>query len=50
MPLIRGHDRIPAERLTGLLDALGKAIDAQGGSFTMRYATVGVQAEVATGR
>ena len=50
VPLIRGHDRIPAERLAELLSGLGTAIDDHGGSFTMRYATLAVLAEVAATR
>ena len=46
VPLIRGHDRIPADRLAELLAALGTAIDDRGGSFTMRYTTFGVRADV----
>lgn len=33
---------IPADRLAELLAGLGAAIDAVGGSFTMRYTTVAV--------
>ena len=50
VPLIRGHDRIPPQRLAELLAALGAAIDQEGGSFTMRYATLAVLADVAIDR
>lgn len=35
---------IPANRLAGLLDGVGAAIDAVGGSFTMHYVTFAVTA------
>jgi SAM-dependent methyltransferase len=35
---------LPAEQLTEVLDGVGAAIDAMGGSFTMHYATVAVTA------
>ncbi|MCF7550473.1 class I SAM-dependent methyltransferase [Pseudonocardia sp. WMMC193] len=37
-----GHNRIAPEKLAELLAGLGAAIDAVGGEFTMRYATVGL--------
>ncbi|GAA1875580.1 class I SAM-dependent methyltransferase [Pseudonocardia ailaonensis] len=40
LPTAGGHDRIAPEKLARLLDGLGAAIDAVGGSFTMRCATV----------
>lgn len=40
VPTSGGHDRIAPERLAELLAGLGDAIDAAGGTFTMRYATV----------
>ena len=46
VPLARGHNRIPPDRLAELLDGLGRAIDQRGGSFTMNYATVGLTAEL----
>ena len=42
VPLARGHNRIPADRLAALLDGLGQAIDRHGGSFTMNYSTVAI--------
>ena len=42
VPLTRGHNRIPADRLAALLDGLGQAIDRHGGSFTMHYTTVAI--------
>jgi SAM-dependent methyltransferase len=39
-----GWGRIPAEGQREILDGIGAAIDGSGGSFTMRYATVGTAA------
>jgi len=39
-----GWGRIPAEGQREILDGIGAAIDDVGGSFTMRYATVGATA------
>lgn len=36
--------QLPADRLAEVLEGVGAAIDAMGGSFTMRYATVAVTA------
>jgi SAM-dependent methyltransferase len=44
VPTFGGHTQIPAPELDRLLAALGGAIDAAGGSFTMGYATVVVTA------
>jgi SAM-dependent methyltransferase len=44
VPTAGGHSRFPAATLDQLLDGLGAAIDAVGGSFTMPYATVAVTA------
>jgi SAM-dependent methyltransferase len=44
VPTFGGHSRLPAAQLDGLLAGLGAAIDAVGGRFTMRYATVAVAA------
>ncbi len=44
MPTSGGLTRFPPDKLAKVLDAVGAAIDAMGGSFTMRYATVGVAA------
>ena len=38
------HTRLPAATLDEILDGVGAAIDAAGGSFTMRYSTVTVAA------
>ena len=45
MPTFGGHSQLPPAKLQELLTALGGAVDAAGGSFTMRYATVAVTAE-----
>lgn len=42
--------RFPPDKLEQILQAVGAAIDAMGGSFTMRYATVAVTARRAGGR
>jgi hypothetical protein len=39
--------RLPPHKLEQLLEGVGSALDAMGGSFTMRYATVAVTAAVA---
>ena len=44
VPMQRGHDRIPTDRLADLLTALGAAIEAHGGTFTMNYTTVTITA------
>lgn len=44
VPTMGGMNRVPAERLRRLLDGLGEAIDAAGGSLTMNYTTVAVAA------
>jgi hypothetical protein len=36
--------QLPADPLAEVLEGVGAAIDAMGGSFTMRYATVAVTA------
>jgi hypothetical protein len=42
----QGHlNRLPPGKLARLLDSVGTAIDAMGGSFTMPYATVAVTAK-----
>ena len=46
VPTAGGHARIPPERLAELLAGLGAAIDAAGGGFTMRYATLALVAPV----
>ncbi len=48
VPTSGGHNRIPPERLAEILAGLGAAIDAMGGRFTMRYATLALVADVAT--
>lgn len=40
VPTAGGHNRIAPEKLAELLAGLGAAIDAAGGTFTMRYATL----------
>jgi SAM-dependent methyltransferase len=44
-PTSGGHSRLPPGRLDELLAGIGAAIDAVGGSFTMRYTTVTVVSE-----
>lgn len=44
VPTFGGHDQIPPAKLTQLLDDIGAAIDAVGGTFTMRYTGVVVTA------
>ena len=39
-----GHARLPPAQLEDLLAGIGNAIDAAGGSFTMRYTTVAATA------
>lgn len=45
VPTAGGHNRIPADRLTALLDGLGNVIDEHGGHFTMNYATLALTAD-----
>ncbi|MFF3762667.1 class I SAM-dependent methyltransferase [Streptomyces sp. NPDC001922] len=42
MPTQGAFTRLPPEKLTQVLEVVGTAIDAMGGSFTMRYTTVAV--------
>jgi SAM-dependent methyltransferase len=44
MPTFGLFTRLPAARLAGILEGVGAAVDAVGGGFTMRYATVAVAA------
>jgi len=44
MPTSGALTQLPAGKLTEVLDGVGAAIDAMGGSFTMPYATVAVNA------
>lgn len=44
VPTHGGHSRLPRAKLEELLAGIGAAIDAVGGSFTMRYTTVVVTA------
>jgi hypothetical protein len=44
LPTVAGHNQIPPARLAHLLAGVGAAVDAAGGSFTVRYATVVVTA------
>jgi SAM-dependent methyltransferase len=47
LPTLGALTRLPPDKLAQLMDGVGAAIDAMGGSFTMRYATVAVTAAVA---
>jgi SAM-dependent methyltransferase len=44
LPTTGALTRLPAARLAGILDAVGAAIDALGGGFTMRYTTFAASA------
>ncbi len=44
VPIARGHNRIPADRLAALIDGLGRAVDHHGGTVVMRYVTVAITA------
>ncbi|WP_438489681.1 class I SAM-dependent methyltransferase [Streptomyces sp. S186] len=44
MPTFGAFTRVPPDRLTEVLSGVGSALDALGGSFTMRYTTVVVAA------
>jgi SAM-dependent methyltransferase len=44
VPTFGGHGQLPTERLDALLDGLGDAVDAMGGSFSMHYTAVVVTA------
>jgi SAM-dependent methyltransferase len=44
LPTSGGHGQFPPAKLAELLTGIGAAIDAVGGSFTMRYAAVAVTA------
>jgi len=44
VPTFGGHHRLPAQELDTLLTGLGDAVDAMGGSFTMRYTAVALTA------
>ncbi|MFC7304386.1 class I SAM-dependent methyltransferase [Streptomyces monticola] len=44
LPTFGVFTRLPADRLEEIQNGIGAAIDARGGSFTMRYATVAVTA------
>jgi hypothetical protein len=46
VPTSGGHTQFPPGKLDELLAGIGTAIDAIGGSFTMRYAAVVVTAAV----
>ncbi|HTX13362.1 MAG TPA: class I SAM-dependent methyltransferase [Solirubrobacteraceae bacterium] len=47
LPTAGGHGRLPPAQLDALLAGTGAAIDALGGSFTMRYDTVVITAALA---
>ncbi|MFE7802436.1 class I SAM-dependent methyltransferase [Nocardia sp. NPDC057440] len=44
VPTFGGHSQFPPDKLEALLNGIGAAIDAAGGSFTMRYTAVAVTA------
>jgi SAM-dependent methyltransferase len=44
VPTFGGHSQFPPDRLQQVLDGMGAAIDAAGGSFTMHYATMAATA------
>lgn len=44
IPTLGGMNRIPAAKLAALLNGLGTAVDAAGGSFTVTYTTVAITA------
>lgn len=44
MPTLGLFTRLPQDRMAEILDGTGAAVDALGGSFTMRYTTVAVAA------
>ncbi|MEI5098637.1 methyltransferase domain-containing protein [Streptomyces sp. PmtG] len=44
LPTTGGHTQLPPDRLAAVLREVGAAVDAAGGGFTMRYATVAVGA------
>ena len=44
MPTLGALTRLPPDKLAEVLEGVGAAIDAMGGSFTMHYATVAVTA------
>jgi hypothetical protein len=46
MPTQGAFTRLPADALAQVLEGVGAAIDARGGSFTMPYATMAVVARL----
>jgi SAM-dependent methyltransferase len=48
VPTFGGHSRFPPTTLTELLAGIGEAVDAAGGSFTMRYTTVAILATLSS--
>jgi SAM-dependent methyltransferase len=44
VPTFGGHSQLPPDRLQQVLDGMGAAIDAAGGSFTMHYVTLAATA------
>jgi SAM-dependent methyltransferase len=44
LPTLSAYTRLPSERRDELMAAMGDAVDAHGGSFSMRYATLAVAA------
>jgi SAM-dependent methyltransferase len=47
LPTLGALTQLPPDKLAQVLEGVGAAIDAMGGSFTMRYTTVAVTAAVA---
>ncbi|PAZ13978.1 SAM-dependent methyltransferase [Streptomyces sp. SA15] len=50
MPTQGAFTRLPPDRLAQILDGVGAAVDAMGGSFTMPYVTVAIAATATTSR
>ena len=44
LPTLGALTQLPRDKLTRVLDAVGAAIDAMGGSFTMPFTTVAITA------
>jgi hypothetical protein len=49
VPTSGGHSQLPPAKLEALPAGIGAAVDAAGGSFTMRYASVVLTAERTAG-
>jgi SAM-dependent methyltransferase len=50
LPTTGGLTQVPPDTVAGILDAVGAAIDAHGGRFTMNYTTLAVTAARVAGR